>query len=133
MSDFERYIACHTHGRTKWQGHLVCDDCGRVYQTKDKAKPYYASVTYPLSSIRAPGTCICGARLMPPPEIAIGDDPFGKSGHGLFFGKDGIEPMTSPPSGWSGRPICWMCYRKCAKTGYRVPNWVPRRTRPTDN
>ncbi len=49
-------IRCDSHGDVPWQGHVVCDNCERVYQTSDQGAPNYA-----------PLDCVCGEQLMPTP------------------------------------------------------------------
>jgi hypothetical protein len=47
-------IQCKEHKWVDWEGHVVCSDCLRVYQTKDESKPLFA-----------PMVCVCGSKLMP--------------------------------------------------------------------
>jgi hypothetical protein len=111
--DMVRLLACETHGQTKWQGHVMCDDCGETYQTIEDKKPRFA-----------PEVCRCGQRLMPPPEVAIGGDPLGKHVTGLAINADGTVEPTKPHDGddWTARPICYLCFRKVAKKwGGRIP------------
>jgi hypothetical protein len=49
----EAILRCESHGNRRWEGHILCEACGRVYQTKDAAKPYFA-----------PEVCACGAIVM---------------------------------------------------------------------
>jgi hypothetical protein len=55
VSELERLVDCRSHGRKRWQGHIVCEACGRKFSTHDPALPTHA-----------PEVCGCGARLMPP-------------------------------------------------------------------
>lgn len=104
--DMVRILACETHGQTKWQGHIMCDGCGETYQTKEPKKPRFA-----------PELCRCGQRLMPPAEVAIGDDLLGVRAAGLAIHPDGTIETTKPHDGadWTARPICYLCFRKVAK------------------
>jgi hypothetical protein len=45
--DIEVYLACNAHGVQKWDGHLFCLGCGRLYE--------YDSV---------PKTCPCGVEFL---------------------------------------------------------------------
>lgn len=54
MADEKMELHCAEHGTEEWQGDIVCDACGQVFQTKDEAAPRYA-----------PEVCLCGLRLMP--------------------------------------------------------------------
>jgi len=47
-------IECDDHERVEWEGHIVCANCERVYQTKDDELPRFA-----------PMICACGQKLMP--------------------------------------------------------------------
>ena len=51
----KRVLRCEKHGSRTWRGHIMCDACGRTYQTTDEKQPGYA-----------PEVCRCGKRLMPP-------------------------------------------------------------------
>lgn len=51
-------IDCLKHGDAKWNGEVVCGECGAVYQTSDLEQPQFW-----------PTFCRCGVRLRP------GDDP----------------------------------------------------------
>jgi hypothetical protein len=54
MSADMNNIACGVHGAKEWKGTVVCEHCGRKYQTSDESAPRYA-----------PEVCDCGKRLMP--------------------------------------------------------------------
>lgn len=47
-------IKCRDHQWVDWEGHVVCSECNRVYQTKDDELPHFA-----------PMVCACGVKLMP--------------------------------------------------------------------
>jgi DNA-directed RNA polymerase subunit RPC12/RpoP len=48
-------LDCGEHGKRPWQGHVVCAQCGAMYQTSDAEGAYYAPIL-------CEG---CGVRLMP--------------------------------------------------------------------
>jgi hypothetical protein len=62
-------VACDAHGERAWKGTLVCaredGGCGRVYQTKDEAAPFFA-----------PQHCTCGEQLMPRRDVPFPEDKF---------------------------------------------------------
>jgi hypothetical protein len=115
---FVRLLECATHGSRKWQGHVVCDGCGRVYQTSDDKKPRFA-----------PMTCVCGAALMPPASEQIGDK-LGLTIGGTVLVDDESSVTahaTYDSVDWMARPICYLCFRKFTKHhGGAVPNWNSR-------
>lgn len=54
MGNVKVVVACGKHGALPWEGDVVCEKCGAVYQTKDEKAPHLA-----------PLVCTCGVRLMP--------------------------------------------------------------------
>lgn len=82
------HLNCGSHGRKPWAGDVVCDDCGRVYQTHDEGLERYA-----LSK------CWCGARLMPEPENEALSRIWDETHH-TFVG----------PVAFSARTICHGCF-----------------------
>lgn len=58
----KRKLTCEKHGLVTWKGHIICDGCGRVYQTNDPNAVFYA-----------PETCECTARLMPHDTVETKD------------------------------------------------------------
>ncbi len=129
MSDDEqkilRLLTCHTHGNRRWKGHVMCDGCGRVFQTQSPALPR-----------PAPRVCPCGKQLMPdgPKGDKLGMvaqdqqggvvNAFIPAGGGLV---EGPQMPTYDQQTFTARPICDLCYRIChTQHKGRVPNWVPR-------
>lgn len=107
-----RLLKCASHGDRKWQGHVMCEACGKIYQTSDPKKPRFA-----------PPTCPCGQLLMPP-DRGIGD---AMGMHGATVIKTREDLPNVQISGYDGvdftaRPICYLCYRHVdKKMGGRVP------------
>jgi hypothetical protein len=102
-----RVLTCQRHGLTKWQGHVMCNECGRVFQSRNSQQPRFA-----------PERCPCDAVLMPPADVAIGDDRLGVSSDGVIVQQQpGFEVTPTPhsQSDWTARPICYLCYRLILK------------------
>lgn len=119
MAEMIRYMVCETHGNTKWQGHIMCDDCGRVFQTKQSKAPLFA-----------PQVCPCGQKLLPPQDVAIGDDILGTYTDGILVAADGARKTTHADADWRARAICWLCFRRYArKHNGRVPQWADSKRR----
>lgn len=130
-----RVIGCEIHGSRRWKMHIICDECGRVFQTSDPTKPLFP-----------PAVCKCGARLAPPgePEKRIGDwlDRVGVAlvTDADIDNPDSLQAFTAAAavprvrehmdssfdhSEWSARPICYVCFRKIARNmDGRIPNYV---------
>jgi hypothetical protein len=131
MSDdrkIARLLNCADHGARVWQGHVMCDACGRVFQTKSDKQPRFA-----------PPKCPCGSALIPPPSAKIGDDLFGLSvaGTGAILDEDGnvVDAFkTHESQDWSARPICYLCFRQIDKRcGGRIPNYAEQRAKRDGN
>lgn len=56
--------SCSTHGYLTWNGHLICGNCRRVYQT-----------TNPSAERFAPDVCVCSANLRPQPREPFAGRP----------------------------------------------------------
>jgi hypothetical protein len=129
-----RILRCHSHGDRKWQGHVMCDTCGWVYQTSDSRKHRYAPQVCE-GKREAPfgsGNFVrCGAPLMP---IAPVGDRLGLVGNAVF----GVDPSAPPvnlgsyaDADFTARPICYLCFRQVDRHHYGVvPNWKPTRREP---
>ncbi len=48
------YLHCKEHGKVLWREHVICINCGRLYQLEDDKAELFA-----------PEDCVCGCRLMP--------------------------------------------------------------------
>ena len=109
-----RYLQCPRHGDRKWQGHVMCDACGRVWQTEDERAPRFA-----------PETCPCGVALMPPPTEKVGEDSLGFAAGGILVDlEDGNILKAKIDARWSARPICYCCFRfTVKKNNGRVQGW----------
>lgn len=106
----KRFLQCGAHGSRRWQGHVMCDACGRIYQTADARKPR-----------AAPEVCRCGQRLMPPEAERVGD-VLGLQTGGIAIDAEGRRYQTPEAQDWTARPICYLCYRHFVKhQGGRVP------------
>jgi hypothetical protein len=122
MKPMLRLLTCATHGDRRWQGHVVCDGCGRVYQTASAGQPRHA-----------PATCPCGAALMPSEREQVGD-PLGLTigGAGLVVDNETGEVVESfstyDSRDWTARPICYLCYRVITKKfGGTIPRYAEQR------
>lgn len=110
----ERLLSCHLHGNRRWQGHIMCDSCGLIFQTKNPKGARYPKET-----------CACGVRLMP--HNPIGDALGVASGdHLLWISRDGADaeaPKATETEGdFAAWPICWLCHRAILKQhNGRVP------------
>lgn len=113
-----RLLKCVTHGDRVWKGHVICDACGRVYQTQSDYLPRAAR-----------DICLCGKDLMP--KDPVGD----KLGMVSSVHKAAIPTSEAQPprdlAGYSdastARPICYLCYEVIAtRHKGRVPNWATR-------
>jgi hypothetical protein len=120
-----RLLKCETHGNRRWKGHVMCDGCGRAYQTESEYLPRVA-----------PRICACGKQLMPdgPKGDKLGMvaqdqqggvvSAFIPAGGGLA---EGPELATYEDQKFMARPICYLCYRLIDKNHKgRVPNWTPK-------
>jgi hypothetical protein len=106
----KRVLRCEKHGSRRWQGHIMCETCGRTYQTVDERKPGHASEV-----------CRCGQPLLPPVAERVGD-VLGLRTGGIVFDEEGRGHQTPGAQDWTARPICYLCYRYFAKHhGGRVP------------
>jgi hypothetical protein len=106
----KRVLHCEKHGSRTWQGHVMCDACGRTYQTTDERKLGYAHEI-----------CPCGRRLLPPAAERVGDILGLKTG-GLVIDEAGRRYQTPEAQDWTARTICYLCYRYFDKQhGGRVP------------
>jgi hypothetical protein len=54
MNEPHGMLRCRTHGLVRWEGHVVCSSCDRVYTTHDAGL-----------ATDAPMQCACGAQLAP--------------------------------------------------------------------
>ncbi len=123
-----RILTCESHGDRRWQGHVVCDGCGRVYQTKSETAPRFA-----------PKRCSCGAALMPPESEQIGD-ALGLTIGGRAAVIDGATGTvgetfaTKDSEDWMARPICYLCYRLITKRyNGAIPHYADHRARRDGN
>lgn len=121
-----RMIRCETHGIRRWKGHVICDGCGRVFQTDEDDKPRFA-----------PRGCPCGAELMPPASEQVGDKlGLTIAGTGTIY-SDGHRVdsfRTRDSSDWLARPICYLCYRMIVKKWKgTLPDWEARRAEREGN
>lgn len=112
-----RILTCGTHGNRKWNGHVLCSSCGRVWQTSHPNKPRFA-----------PFECKCGAQLLPDKEDRVGDTLglFNKDGSTAVSTKNDISIQLRPyeEGDASARAICDHCFRKIDKKfGGKVPNY----------
>lgn len=57
----KRVLRCEKHGSRTWRGYIMCDACGRTYQTTDERRSGYA-----------PEICRCGQCLLPPAAERVG-------------------------------------------------------------
>lgn len=106
----KRHLQCEKHGPRRWQGHIMCDGCGRTFQT-----------THPQKSGYAPEFCRCEKRLLPPEAARIGD-VLGLQTGGIVLDGKGRRYQTPEAQDWTARSICYLCYRYFAKHhGGRVP------------
>lgn len=113
-----RMLTCGTHGRRKWNGHVMCSNCGRVFQTANANKPRFA-----------PFECKCGAQLMPDEEDRVGDalGMFNKEGT-TAISTDGtkadLQLLPYEQGNSAARAICDHCFRKIDKRfNGKVPNY----------
>jgi hypothetical protein len=75
-----RLLKCHLHGARKWQGHVMCNGCGLVFQTEEPDKSRFANPV-----------CACGERLMP-------DHPMGDAlGMHSSVSSEAISTTDGPP------------------------------------
>jgi len=136
MSDepFVRMLSCEIHGSRRWKLHIMCVECGRVFQCADPRKARFAAAT-----------CPCGARLAPPgdPKERVGDwlgkrgvealiigdieSPAASAGLDAIAAVDGVRDRMNAchdTSDWSARPICYVCFRRIARDmNGRIPNY----------
>lgn len=106
----KRFLHCAKHGPRRWQGHVMCDACGRTYQTTNERQPGYA-----------PEVCRCGQRLLPPAVERVGDILGLRTG-GVVIDEKGHQYQTPEAQDWTARTICYLCHRYFAKHhGGRVP------------
>lgn len=84
----KRVLRCGKHGLRTWRGHIMCDACGRTYQTIDEQQPGYA-----------PEICRCVQRLLPPVAERVGD----------------VLGLRTGGEDWTARPICYLCHRYFTK------------------
>lgn len=98
-----RVLCCEKHGSRTWRGHIMCDACGRTYQTTDERQPGYA-----------PEVCRCGQRLLPPAAERVGD-VLGLRTGGVIVDEHGRRYQTPEAQDWTARPICYLCHRYFAK------------------
>jgi hypothetical protein len=99
----KRVLRCEKHGSRTWRGHIMCDACGRTYQTTDEKQPGYA-----------PEVCRCGKHLMPPAVERVGD-VLGLRTGGIVIDGEGHQYQTPEAQDWTARPICYLCHRYVAK------------------
>lgn len=86
----EKILSCAEHGKKPWMGHVVCAECGAMYQTQQPGEPFYA-----------PPMCEgCGVRLMP---VSRSDD----------------VPHVGPAPDFSARAVCLDCYTPGVPTASR--------------
>lgn len=100
-----RLLACETHGSRRWQGHMMCDSCGLIFQTANPKAPRYPKET-----------CVCGVRLMP--QDPVGDALGVASGQPLIWSSPDLAEMpkaTETEDNFAARPICYLCYRRVLK------------------
>lgn len=112
-----RILTCGTHGNRKWVGHVMCSNCGRIWQTQNAKKPRFA-----------PFECKCGAQLRPDEEDRVGDalGLFNKDGSTAVSTKHDVSIQLRPykDGDFSARAICDHCFRKIDKRfGGKVPNY----------
>lgn len=106
----QRILHCAKHGLRRWRGHIMCDACGRTYQTGDARESKYA-----------PEICRCGRRLLPPAADRVGDILGLRTG-GVVIDEHGRRYQTPEAQDWTARSICYLCFRYFAKRhGGRVP------------
>lgn len=106
----KRLLQCEKHGPRRWQGHIMCDGCGRTFQTADARKPD-----------ATPDVCSCGQRLLPPVAERVGD-VLGLQTGGVIIDEEGRRYQAPGAQDWTARPICYLCHRYFAKHhGGRVP------------
>jgi hypothetical protein len=99
----KRLLQCAKHGPRRWQGHIMCDGCGRTFQTTSTHKSGYA-----------PEFCRCKKRLLPPEAERIGD-VLGLRTGGIVLDGKGSRYQTPEAQDWTARSICYLCYRYFAK------------------
>jgi hypothetical protein len=106
----KRLLQCEKHGHRRWQGHIMCDTCGRTFQTTSPQKHGYA-----------PEICPCALRLLPPAAERLGD-VLGLQTGGIVIDEEGRQYQTPKAKDWTARSICYLCHRYFAKHhGGRVP------------
>lgn len=106
----KRMLHCERHGLRRWQGHVMCAACGRIFQTADLQKPGLA-----------PEICLCGQRLLPPVAERVRGILGLKTGV-VVIDKEGRQYQRPEAQDWTARSICYLCYRYFAKHyGGRVP------------
>lgn len=103
-------LRCKEHGERTWQGHVMCNACGRTFQTADARKSGFA-----------PESCPCGQRLLPPAAERIGDVMGLKTGS-VVIDEEGRQYQAPVAQDWTARTICYLCHRYFAKHhGGRIP------------
>ncbi len=106
----KRVLRCEKHGLRRWRGHVLCDACGRTYQTANARGADYA-----------PETCPCDHRLLPPVAERVGD-VLGLQTGGVVVDEEGRRYQTPEAQDWTARSICYLCHRYFAKHhGGRIP------------